>query len=172
MIRELSPQSWALRVVIALGPPLALVAAVPEGYVPSIWFSVIVVVASLGYAAMPEQLIAGLVNVLVIGWWAAAVEGGLPFAAVVAAATLLAAHVAATLAAYGPNRLSPERRITLLWVRRGLAVWLVAPLVWVALVAQEGQATPDLYWVAGLVVGLIVVMLLALRFPPGTDHVR
>jgi hypothetical protein len=142
MIRELTPQSWALRVVIAIGPPLALVAAAPQGYVPSVWFSVIVVVASLAYAAMPEQLVAGLVNVLVIGWWAAAVEGGLPFASVVAAAALLASHVAATLAAYGPNRLSPERRITLRWLRRGL------------------------------VVGLMVVVLLALRYPPGTDHGR
>jgi hypothetical protein len=172
MIRELTPRSWALRAVIAVGPPLALVVAAPEGYVPSVWFSVVVVVAALVYAAMPEHLVAGLVNVLVIGWWAAAVEGGLPFASVVAAAALLAAHVAATLAAYGPTRLSPGRRITLLWLRRGIAVWLVAPLVWVALVAQEGEATPDLYWVAGLVVGLIVVVLLALRFPPETDRGR
>lgn len=170
MMRDLSPAGWALRSVIALGPPVALLAATPEGFSPPGWVLVLTVFTSLGFAYLPEQYIGSAAFVVVVGWWTIDVRDAMPLAVVVAAGALLASHVAATLAAYGPRALPPDRAIVLRWTRRGALVWLVAPLLWLVVDAQRGHSTPGSYWVAGLAVALVVAVTAATVYPTRLDE--
>jgi hypothetical protein len=167
---DVTPGGWALRGVIALGPPLALLAPSPQGFVPPPWLLLLVVLAALGFAYLPEQYIGSAVLLLVVGWWTIDVRGAMPVAVVVSAGALLATHVAATLAAYGPRQLAPDRQIVLRWTRRSLLVWLVAPLLWLVVDAQRGHTTPAAYWVAGLAVSLVVAVTTASIFPTRLDQ--
>jgi hypothetical protein len=170
MNRQLTRGGWALRAVIALGPPLALLAATPQGFVPPPWLVLVVVFASLAFAYLPEQYVGSAALLLVVGWWSIDVRDAMPVAVLVSAGALLAAHVAATLAAYGPRSLPPDRLIVLRWVRRGVLVWLVAPLLWLVVDAERGQTTPSSYWVAGLAVALVVAVVAASVFPTRLDQ--
>jgi hypothetical protein len=170
VIRDLTPGGWALRAVIALGPPLALLAASPQGFAPPFWLVLLVVLASLGFAYLPEQYIGSAALLLVVGWWTIDVRGAMPVSVVVSAGALLASHVAATLAAYGPRQLPPDRLIVLRWGRRSVLVWLVAPLLWLVVDAQRGHTTPAAYWVAGLAVALVVAVTAASAFPTRLDQ--
>lgn len=169
MISDLTRGGVALRTVIALGPPLALLAAAPEGFTPPLWLVVLVALMSLGFAYLPEQYIGAAAMVLVVGWWTIDVRAAMPLAVIVSAGALLASHLAATLAAYGPRTLSPDRAIVLRWTRRGALVWLVAPLLWLTIDAQRGHATPASYWVAGLAVALVVAVTAATLYPTSLD---
>jgi len=160
---------WALRAVIVLGPFLALVSAVPEGFAPPVWLVVLVVLASMVFAYLPEQYVGSAAMVLVVGWWSIDVRGAMPLAVVVASGALLASHLAATLAAYGPRELPPDRAIVLRWLRRGVLVWLVAPLLWLTIDVQRGHTTPASYWVAGLAVALVVAVTAATLYPTSLD---
>jgi hypothetical protein len=170
MIRDLTRGGWALRVVIALGPPLALLAATPEGIVPAPWLVVLVVLTSAGFAYLPEQYIGSAAMMLVVGWWAIDVRDAMPLAVVVSSGALLASHLAATLAAYGPRVLAPDRAIVLRWARRGALAWLVAPVLWLVVDAQRGHTTPASYWVAGLAVALVVAVVAATVYPTRLDQ--
>lgn len=169
-MRDLTPGGWALRAVIALGPPLALLAASPQGFVPPPWLVLLVVVASLLFAYLPEQYVGSTTMLLVVGWWTIDVRAAMPVAVLVSAGALVAAHVAATLAAYGPRTLPPDRLIVLRWVRRSGLVWLVAPLLWLVVDAERGHTTPASYWVAGLAVALVVAVAAASVFPTRLDQ--
>ena len=170
MTSYLTPGGWALRAVIALGPLVALLAATPEGFAPPVWLIVLVVLASLGFAYLPEQYIGSAAIILVVGWWSIDVRDAMPLAVVVASGGLLASHVAATLAAYGPRALAPNRPLVLRWLRRGVLVWLVAPLLWLTIDAQRGHTTPASYWVAGLAVALVVAVTAATLYPTSLDQ--
>jgi hypothetical protein len=172
MIRDLTPGGWALRAIVVLGPPVALLAASPQGFVPPLWLVVVVVVASAGFAAFPEQYAGSLSMLLVVAWWTIAVRHAMPGGVVVSAAALLAAHVAATVASYGPRQLPPERLLVLRWARRTLLLWLVAPLLWLVVDADRGRTTPASYWVAGLAVALVLAVVVASVYPTRLDEVR
>jgi hypothetical protein len=172
MIRDLTPGGWALRAIVALGPPVALLAASPQGFVPPLWLVVVVVLASVGFAAFPEQYAGGVAMLLVVAWWTIAVRQAMPGAVMVSAAALLSAHVAATLASYGPRQLPPERLLVLRWARRTLVLWLVAPLLWLVVDANRGHTTPASYWVAGLAVALVLAVAVATLYPTRLDEVR
>ena len=90
--------------------------------------------------------------------WVRTARGAIGAGAFVAAVGLVLAHIAAGLAAYGPVGMTPDRRLVLLWMRRGVIV--LVPSALVALVASvfsapAGSAGAWL-WVAGalLVAGL------------------
>jgi cytochrome bd-type quinol oxidase subunit 2 len=170
MTRELTRGGWALRTVIGLGPPLALLAATPEGFVPPLWLGVLVVLVSGAFAYLPEQYVGTAALLLVVGWWAVDVRDAMPLAVVVASGALLASHLAATLAAYGPRALSPDRAIVLRWARRGVLAWLVAPVLWLVIDSQRGRTTPASYWVAGLAVALVVAVVAASVYPTRLDQ--
>jgi hypothetical protein len=170
MTGDLTRGGWALRAVIALGPPVALLAASPEGFVPPPWLVVVVVLLSLGFAYLPEQYVGSAAMVLVVGWWTVDVRSAMPLTVVVSSGALLASHLAATLAAYGPRALSPDRATVLRWTRRGVLVWLVAPLLWLVVDAQRGHTTPASYWVAGLAVALVVAVTAATTYPTQLDE--
>jgi hypothetical protein len=167
---DLTRGGWALRVVIGLGPPVALFAAAPEGFAPPLWLAVMVVLTSVGFAYLPEQYVGSASMVLVVGWWAIDVRDAMPLAVVVASGALLASHIAATVAAYGPAMLPPDRAIVLRWTRRGALAWLVAPVLWLAVDAQRGHTTPASYWVAGLAVALVLAVAVATAYPTRLDR--
>jgi hypothetical protein len=170
MTNRLTRGGWALRAVIALGPPLALLAASPQGFVPPLWLVVLVVLLSLGFAYLPEQYIGSAAMVMVVGWWTVDVRSAMPLAVVVSSGALLASHLAGTLAAYGPRALPVDRAIVLRWTRRGALVWLVAPLLWLVVDAQRGHTTPASYWVAGLAVAMVVAVTAATIYPTRLDQ--
>jgi hypothetical protein len=165
MIRRVPWSVWCLRAVAALGPLVALWAGAPEGFVPSTF--VVVVTAGLGvaYAFLPEHFIGPIVLVVVLLWWSLNVGGSMPGGALVAAAALVASHVAGVLLGYGPSRMAVRADLVVPWLVRGALVWLAAPVVWVAARAYSGQASPTSYWLAGLAVALVGAVVAAVRVP-------
>jgi hypothetical protein len=147
--------TWVLRVLVLLLPVAALLVALPQW--PDTTVVVLVVLGSARWAWLPDDLVGALVLVLVGGWWA--VHGTTDARLLAVGVLLLAAHVAATLASYGPGTLDPGRVLVRLWVRRGLLA--LVPLV-VAFGAvrllDAGLAPPGLWTVA---LAATVVLLLA-----------
>jgi hypothetical protein len=161
---------WGLRLVIFLGPLVALMAGSPQGRTPQPWIAVVVGILSFTSASMPEHYIGSLVLTIVVAWWVIEVRGGLPLSAVAAAAALLAAHVAGTVAAYGPPQLVPDAAVVRLWSRRAVLLWLTAPLTWLVVDAEAGRATAASYWVLGLAVGLVLIVLATMSYPSQGDR--
>ena len=79
---------------------------------------------------MPESMLGTACLALVVVWWALAARDDVPLTAVLAAALLLAAHVASVLLSYGPPALPVGGRVLRLWLRRAAVVGAAAPLVW------------------------------------------
>jgi multisubunit Na+/H+ antiporter MnhE subunit len=48
-------------------------------------------------------------------------------------------------------------------------VWLMAPLTWLVVEAQSDRATSAAYWIVGLVVGLVLLVLTAAWYPTQAD---
>lgn len=170
MTRRLTPRGWWVRGVILLGPVLALFAGGPQGFWPPIWLAVVVAAGSCAFAALPDQFAGSATMLLVLGYWTVDVGRAMPASAVVAAAGLLGSHVAATIASYGPDRLEPDGPAVLLWVRRSVLVWLVAPALWLVVDAYRGHTTPATFWVAGLAVTVVLAVGSATWFPTRLDQ--
>jgi hypothetical protein len=165
-----SPGGWGLRAVILAGPEAALLAGLPQGLTPPAWLVVVVGALSVVFAAMPEHYAGGASMVLVGSWWVIHVRDGLPLSSVFAAGALLAAHLAGTVAGYGPPRLAPEARVVLLWVRRGVLAWATSALTWVVVDAEAGRATSASYWVAGLAAALALTVVATALYPSAGDR--
>ncbi|MGA8246282.1 MAG: hypothetical protein WB797_05195, partial [Nocardioides sp.] len=58
------------------------------------------------------------------------------------------------------------------WARRTVVLWLVAPVLWLAVDADRGHTTPASYWVAGLAVALVLAVAVASVYPTRLDEVR
>jgi hypothetical protein len=149
-----------LRAVILVAPVLALLAARPAD-LPSGWFVVLTVVLSVGFAAMPESALGTACLGLVVFWWALAASTGVPVAAIPAALLLLAAHIAAVLLSYGPPALPIGSALLGRWLRRGVAVAVAAPLVWLVAVVVDDQPEPPGIWIAGLACAVVVCIVAA-----------
>lgn len=170
MIRRIPRSVWCLRAVAALGPLVALLSAAPAGFVPSPFVVGLVAFASVAYALHPEHLTGPIVMIVVLTWWAEAVESAMPAGVMVAAAALLAGHIAGILLGYGPARMAVRAELVAPWVVRGALVWLAAPAVWVAARTYRGQASPTSFWLVGLAAALVgaVVAAVVVRTPdPG-----
>jgi hypothetical protein len=164
MNRPLTPGQVALRLLVLLGPPLALLATGLAGVAPAGWLVVLVLVLSVGFAAMPDSPFGTVATLVVVAWWGLAFRDGPHPQAVLAAAGLLVAHVAAVLASYGPAELPVDRGLVRLWALRGLAVLASAPAVWVLAVALQGQPEPPGIWVAGLVAACAATLVATVAF--------
>ncbi len=144
-----------LRAALLVLPCAALALALPE--VPH-WAVVGgVLVSSVLWARTPDHAVGVVALLLVGGWWAA--HGVVDWRVLVVAVLLLAAHVAATLASYGPPTLAVDRRLARLWVGRGALALVPVPLAWLAVRELDPALAP-----AGLWLGtgaLTVVLLLA-----------
>jgi hypothetical protein len=112
-------------------------------------------VCSAAWARTPDHALGVVSLVLVAGWWAA--HGVLDWRVPVVAVLLLAAHVAATVAAYGPPTMVVDRRLVRLWVRRGLLALVPVPVAWVAVRGLDPALAPSWLWLA---TGALTVALL------------
>jgi hypothetical protein len=146
--------------VIAVAPVLALTAASPGDHANR-WLVAATVVLSIGFAAMPESALGTLCLGLVVLWWAIAASDGVPVGAIPAALLLLAAHLASVLLSYGPASLPVGAPVFALWLRRGLAVAVAAPLVWLVAVLVDDQPEPPGIWVSALACAVVLCIVAA-----------
>jgi hypothetical protein len=167
VIRRWTRGQWVLRVVAAGGLLVALFATGIAGAWPAPLLVVLVAALAIGHALAPESPIGGVAMGAVLAWWGLAFRDGPDPASLVAAAGLLSSHVAGVLAAYGPDGMAVDRATVLLWVRRGLAVLLLSPLVLLVARGVEGQPEPDGVWVVGLAAALVAVLAAAVALRPG-----
>jgi hypothetical protein len=156
---------WVVRAVGMAGLLVALLGGVPEGYTPPVVLVLLVLLGGLLAAFKPEHLAASMTLGVVVLWWGLEVRSEVPVGILVAAAGLVAAHVAGTLLAYGPRFMPIPTELALLWSARGFLVWLAAPVVWVVARAYEGRAVPTSYWLAGLLTALVGAVVAALVSP-------
>ena len=140
---------WALRAVVVLGVLTALLASGPAGAPPPQPLVLVVAALALAHARSPESA-AGVGSLgLVVCWWAVAVDVLHP-AALLAAAGLLAAHVAALVAAYGPDQLGVDPAVLRRWLLRAGLVLLPAPGLYGAAVALRDRPEVPGAWLIGL----------------------
>lgn len=159
MIAEWTRGQWTLRAVAALGPVAAVLATAPAGVPPKPWLVLLVALLSVAHARLPESPVGILAMGTVIVWWGVAFRDGLHAWALPAAAALLASHVAALLAAYGPDRLGVDPATLRLWLVRAAVAFSLAPAVWaLALLLRGRDETPGV-WVAGLAVALAATVV-------------
>jgi hypothetical protein len=156
--REWSRGQWLVRAVVLLGPVVAVLARWPTDP-PQVWLVVLVGALATGWALVPESVVGAVVLVLVGFSWTTGIGGGLPLGALVAAAAMLAAHLAALVASYGPDALPPSPAVVRLWVRRGLAVVLAAPLVWLVARAVRELPVSETVWLLGMALALSVTVV-------------
>lgn len=139
-----------LRTVVALGPVVALLATGPAGHWPP-WWLVVPVVAGAGLAAAaPDSPLPAGVGLVVLVWWTVSLGDGVPASVLVAAAALLAAHLAALLASYGPAAMPLDPATLRLWARRGALVLLVVPGAFAATRLLDGEPEQPGIWVLGV----------------------
>jgi MYXO-CTERM domain-containing protein len=157
-MREWSRGQWALRVIVAAGPVVALLACAPTGAPPPAWLVLIVLGLALVHARAPESPFGiGAMGAVVL-WWAAALDDRVEAWSLLGAAGLLASHVAAVVAAYGPDRLGVDPATARLWARRGLVALVPAPVVLLTGLLLEGRGEVRTVWVAGLAVALLAAV--------------
>ncbi len=161
-LRRCSPSALVARALVVLLPLLAVAAA---GQRPATPFLVVLAALALAWGVAPESPVGQVVLVLVVGWWGVRVDDPLGPAVLLAAGALLAAHVAALLASYGPARLPVDRHLALLWVRRGLLAVLVVPVAWAAALGLDAAPEQPALWTVALVTvaALVLAAGLALR---------
>lgn len=150
-----APSALALRALVLALPCGALALALPA--VPH-WFVLLgVPVSGAVWARTPDHAIGVAPIVLVGGWWAAhdVLDWRVPLVAVL----LVAAHLAATVAAYGPATLAVDPRLARLWLGRGMLALVPVPLTWLALRGLDPAWAPPGTWLAtgALVVALLLV---------------
>ena len=143
----------ATRALVFVLPCAALALALPE--VPH-WAAIALTVGgSAVWARVPDHAIGILPLVVVAGWWAA--QASLDWRVLVVAALLLGAHVAATVAAYGPATLVVDPRLARSWLRRGLLALVPVPPTWLSVRMLDPGLAPPGTWIA---TGLVTVVLL------------
>ena len=158
MIREWTTGQWALRVTAALGPVVALLATGPAGHPPRVSLIVLVGGLSIAHGRLPESPIGTVAMAVVVVWWGLVSGDAVSPWALLAAAALLASHVAALVAAYGPDGLGVDPGTVRLWAVRAAVVFLLSPAVWALAVLVRGGPELSWLWVAGLAVALAVTV--------------
>jgi hypothetical protein len=165
MIREWTTGQWALRVTAALGPVVAMLATGPAGHPPRVSLVVLVAGLSIAHGRLPESPIGIVAMGLVVVWWGLASGDAVSAWALLAAAALLVSHLAALVAAYGPDGLGVDRGTVRLWAVRAAVVFLIAPAAWALTLLVRGRPELPWLWVAGLAVALAVTVVATLAVP-------
>lgn len=155
MIRRWGPGQWVLRGTIVGGVLGAMLTTGLLGVFASWWLVLVVGSLAVGFAVLPDSSVGTVALGLVIAWWGFALRDGLQPEALLATGGLVVAHVAATLAALGPDDLAIDPATVRLWTVRGVAVLLLAPPLWLLAVAVRDAGDPGGVWVVGLVAALV-----------------
>lgn len=164
-----SPGQWSLRLVMALGPVLALATTGLAGTSPKLLLAVIVAGLAAAYAARPDGPFGIIAMVIVVAWWGFGLRDGLQPAALLATVLLFASHVAGLLVAYGPGELPIDRGLLLMWLRRSVLALLLAPALYLLATVLRGRPEVPGVWVAGLAVALVAVLLTTVAFSAGEE---
>jgi hypothetical protein len=152
--RTWSRSQVSCRALVAVLPLVALLVAPVR---PGVVVVLLVGAGAMVWAALPELAAGPIVLLSVMVWWALAVPDPLR------PGVLAAAHVAGLLAAYGPARAALDRRLVLVWVRRGLLGFVAAPVAYAAVVGLDEGADP-LMWPLGVAVLALLVLVVGPRF--------
>lgn len=153
-----------LRVVVVLGPVLALLAAIPAGHPPA-WWAVAIVLLTAGAAGwQPDGPFPTVAGLAVLAWWGFTVSDDIPVSVLAAAVALVAGHLAALLAGYGPATMPLDPALLRLWLRRGALVLLTVLVAWLAARLLDGERAPADVWLlgAGAALAALVVGTVAL----------
>jgi hypothetical protein len=144
-----------LRVLVLALPCVALALSLPV--VPHWAVLLGVPVSAAAWARTPDHAVGVVPLVLVGGWWAA--HDVLDWRVPVVAVLLVGAHLAATVAAYGPMTLALDPRLGRLWLVRGMLALVPVPVAWIAVRGLDPAWAPPGTWLATGAV--VVAMLLA-----------
>jgi hypothetical protein len=106
---------------------------------------------------------------VVVAWWGLAFRGLEHPAVIGAAAALLATHLCLTVAGYGPPSLPVSRPLVLLWVRRGVLVFLPVPALYFLALALRDQPAPPWMWATGMVAVAAAAVIAMLLAPQGNE---
>jgi hypothetical protein len=147
-----------LRSLAFLGPVIALLMTGPAGRTAPWWLIVLVLVLAGATAAAPDSAIGAGTGLVVVGWWAIAVDAALPGEVVVAGVALTVGHLAATLASYGPRTMPLDAPTLLLWARRGALVLLTVPGAWLLARAVQDEPEQPGLWVLALGVACLGII--------------
>jgi hypothetical protein len=150
-----APSALVLRALVLALPCVALALALPE--VPHWAVLLGVPVSAAAWARTPDHAVGVVPLVLVGGWWAA--HDVLDWRVPVVAVLLVVAHLAATVAAYGPTTLALDPHLARLWLVRGLLALVPVPVAWLAVRGLDPAWAPPGTWLATGAV--VVAMLLA-----------
>ncbi|MGZ4448933.1 MAG: hypothetical protein ACXVWZ_10255 [Nocardioides sp.] len=163
----------ALRATMVLAPVLALQAGALAGTPPRLWLTLLVAALGLAWTRLPDAAFGTVALGVVVLWWAAGPGRHAPGPALLlAAALLVAAHVAGLLAAYGPSTLGVDRGLLRLWVGRAALALLLAPVaLGVTLLAAPGRGGPGV-WMAGLAVAFLALSLAGAAFAADESEPR
>lgn len=164
MIARLGTGQLTLRVLVLLGPVVALLATGLVGVWPAGWLIALVTVLAVAFAAMPDSPFGTAAMIVVLAWWGISLRDGLHPQALVAAAGLVVAHVAAVLSSYGPGSMPLDRATIRLWTVRGAAVLLTSPAVWALATLLRDQPEVPGIWVAGLAAAFAATLVAAVSF--------
>ena len=126
----------------------------------------VVLVLGLGvFAVLAPESTAGIALLgVVVAWWGLAFRDLEHPAVIGAAACVLGTHLCLTVAGYGPPSLPVSRPLVLLWIRRGLLVFLPVPVLYFLALALRDQPAPPWMWATGMVAiaaAAVTAMLLA-----------
>jgi hypothetical protein len=151
------PEQLVLRSLVGLGTLVVLWAAVMAGARPPLWLTLPLLGTALLASVFPDSP-AGLVVLLGSALvWTLAPEPLSPLV-LVAAAGMVAAHVALLVAAQGPARVRVDPVQVRRWAGRALLLWSSAVAVWG--LAVVGRQLPDHR--AAYTGGLLVLAVAAL----------
>jgi hypothetical protein len=153
-----------LRLLVLTGPMLALYATDLVGPAPAGWLVALAAVLCVAFAAMPDSPFGALVMLLVLAWWGVSLRDGLHPEALLAAAGLLAAHLAALVASYGPGDLPVDAAVARTWLVRGVLLLVPAAAVWALAALVRDQPEPPGIWLAGLLASLVAAVVASAAF--------
>jgi hypothetical protein len=120
------------------------------GQRPAPWLAVLVLGTCLVWAVLPESVLGVVTLGLAITWWGVGLREGLSWWALVATAGLVAAHLGAVCASYGPPELAPDSALLRHWAWRALVLLSPAVAVFVCVAAIGRRPPPNGLWLLGL----------------------
>jgi hypothetical protein len=125
-----SVDQWVLRAVVLAGPVLAVLCAAAAGAPAVLWALVLALPGAGAAAVRPDSHWVAVPMAVAGAYWLLGAPRELTVWSLIAAALLLGAHSAASLAALGPPgmRLDPTTART--WARRLVALLAATALTW------------------------------------------